>query len=170
MVIDMESPKVELTPGPGSNVGPDVGPKVTLDAIEENIAEEHYAIGMQLASAAGQFSEFASMDTLTVCTLVLQNGFTIVGTSACADPENFDVEIGRKIAKQSAVNQIWPLMGYELRTRLMNVRKGTGDVSEALTRLTALRLGNPEAFRTRDAEVILQYFETLKTKGLFNGE
>lgn len=162
----MGSSKIELTPGPGSNVGPDVGPKVTLAAIQEQIAEEHYALGAQIAAAGGQFSEYASLDTLTICTLVMENGFTVVGTSACADPLNFDVGIGRTIAKQNAVNQLWPLLGYELRTKLMKLDRST-NLDEALTRLIALSLGNPEAFRTQDAKAILFHFET-KTKGLFN--
>ena len=55
---------------------------------------------------------------LTFCVLVLRNGFTVTGESACASPENFNAEIGRKIARQNAVAKIWPLMGYELRSRL----------------------------------------------------
>ena len=55
---------------------------------------------------------------LTFCVLVLRNGFTVTGESACASLENFDPEIGRKIARTNAVNKIWPLMGYELRTKL----------------------------------------------------
>ncbi|MCY1362259.1 hypothetical protein D3C81_1894390 [compost metagenome] len=55
---------------------------------------------------------------LTFCVLVLRNGFTVTGESACASPENFDAEIGRKIARQNAVAKIWPLMGYELRSKL----------------------------------------------------
>ncbi len=55
---------------------------------------------------------------LTICVLVLRNGFTVTGESACASPENFDAEIGRKVARQNAINKIWPLMGYELRSRL----------------------------------------------------
>lgn len=55
---------------------------------------------------------------LTFCVLVLRNGFTVTGESACASPENFDAEIGCKIARQNAVNKIWPLMGYELRSKL----------------------------------------------------
>lgn len=55
---------------------------------------------------------------LTFCVLVLRNGFTVTGESACASPENFDAEVGRKIARQNAVAKIWPLMGYELRSRL----------------------------------------------------
>ena len=56
--------------------------------------------------------------TLTVCCLTLRNGFTVCGESAAASPENFDVEIGRKIARENARNKIWPLEGYLLRERL----------------------------------------------------
>ncbi len=59
-----------------------------------------------------------SITLLTFCVLVLRNGFTVTGESACASPENFDAEIGRKIARENAVNKIWPLMGYELRSKL----------------------------------------------------
>ncbi len=55
---------------------------------------------------------------LTFCVLVLRNGFTVTGESACASPENFDAEIGRRIARENAVQKIWPLMGYELRSKL----------------------------------------------------
>jgi hypothetical protein len=55
---------------------------------------------------------------LTFCVLVLHNGFTVTGESACASPENFDAEIGRKVARFNAVQKIWPLMGYELRSQL----------------------------------------------------
>jgi hypothetical protein len=50
--------------------------------------------------------------------LVLRNGFTVTGESACASPENFDAELGRKIARANAVNKVWPLMGYALRNQL----------------------------------------------------
>ncbi|SWJ13157.1 Uncharacterised protein [Klebsiella pneumoniae] len=50
--------------------------------------------------------------------MVLRNGFTVTGESACASPENFDPEIGRKIARENAVNKIWMLEGYLLKQRL----------------------------------------------------
>ena len=56
--------------------------------------------------------------TLTVVCLTLLNGFTVVGESACASPENFNAEIGRRIARENAVAKVWPLMGYELRSKL----------------------------------------------------
>ncbi len=55
---------------------------------------------------------------LTFCVLVLRNGFTVTGESACASPENFDADLGRKIARDNAVQKLWPLMGYELKCRL----------------------------------------------------
>lgn len=55
---------------------------------------------------------------LTVCCLTLQNGFTVTGESACASPENFNAEIGQKIARQNAREKIWALEGYLLREKL----------------------------------------------------
>ena len=57
--------------------------------------------------------------TLTVCCLVLRNGFTVTGESAAASPENFDIEIGKKIARENARNKIWMLEGYLLKERLL---------------------------------------------------
>lgn len=56
--------------------------------------------------------------TVTICCLYLENGFTVTGESACASPENFDEEIGRKIARENAREKIWALEGYLLRQRL----------------------------------------------------
>lgn len=56
--------------------------------------------------------------TLTVCCLTLRNGFTVTGESAAASPENFDREIGQKIARQNAREKIWALEGYLLKQRL----------------------------------------------------
>lgn len=56
--------------------------------------------------------------TLTVCVLTLQNGFTVTGESAAASPENFDEELGRKIARDNARNKIWAFEGYLLRQKL----------------------------------------------------
>lgn len=100
-------------------------PRVTPADIEANITSEHYFTAEQ-----GAFAGFApprgsdivppELSLLTFCVLVLRNGFTVTGESACASPENFDAEVGRKIARQNAVSRIWPLMGYELRSRLAN--------------------------------------------------
>lgn len=56
--------------------------------------------------------------TLTICCLTLRNGFTVTGESACASLENFDQEIGRKIAFDNARQKIWQLEGYLLRQKI----------------------------------------------------
>jgi hypothetical protein len=56
--------------------------------------------------------------TLTVCCLKLRNGFAVTGESAAVSQENFDVEIGKKVARANAREKIWILEGYALRERL----------------------------------------------------
>lgn len=104
--------------------GADKAPHVTPADIEANITSEHYFTAMDGAAAPGA----ANTDTdgllpeplglLTFCVLVIRNGFTVTGESACASPENFNAEIGRKVARQNAVNKVWPLLGFRLRDRL----------------------------------------------------
>lgn len=100
-------------------------PRITPADIEENISSEHYFTAAQghLQCALDEQRDDdqvapAPLDLLTFCVLVLKNGFTVTGESACASPENFDAELGRKIARKAAVDKCWPLMGYELRSRL----------------------------------------------------
>lgn len=106
-------------------------PRVTLDDIEEEIVSQHYFTaydGRSGAIAAGTYvgrewpapqdRDLDRLHCLTFCVLVLRNGFTVTGESACASPENFDAEIGRKVARQKAVEKIWPLLGFRLRDRL----------------------------------------------------
>ena len=101
--------------------------RVTPADIEANIASEHYFTAGDALKAmdpeeyalwVDDYPSGAALNLLTFCVLVLRNGFTVTGESACASPENFDPEIGRNIARQNAVAKIWPLMGYELRTKL----------------------------------------------------
>jgi hypothetical protein len=61
--------------------------------------------------------------TLTVCCLTLQNGFTVTGESAAASPENFDREVGKKVARDNARNKIWQLEGYLLKEKLYTQSK-----------------------------------------------
>ena len=107
--------------------------RVTPADLQANIASAHYFTAAQgyREAAIAQVYELAgiitndtaapppaSLSLLTFCVLVLRNGFTVTGESACASPENFDAEIGRKIARQNAEQKVWPLMGYELRSKL----------------------------------------------------
>lgn len=96
-------------------------PRVTPADIEANIVSEHYFTAEQGAEAAApsygdKYPQCLSL--LSFCVLVLRNGFTVTGESACASPENFNAELGQKIARQNAVQKIWPLMGYALKSKL----------------------------------------------------
>lgn len=57
-------------------------------------------------------------EVLTVCVLTLRNGFTVTGESACASPENYNQEIGEKVARENAFDKIWVLEGYLLKQLL----------------------------------------------------
>jgi len=56
--------------------------------------------------------------TLTVCCLTLKNGYTVTGESASVSLENFDEDLGKKIARSHARDKIWALEGYTLKERL----------------------------------------------------
>ena len=79
-------------------------PRLTPADIDATIVAEYYHV--------------PPLTTLTLCVLTLRNGFTVTGESACASTQNFDAEIGRKIARDQARNKIWALEGYLLRSRL----------------------------------------------------
>ena len=69
------------------------------------------------AIVSEQYYQFPGT-TLTVCCLMLRNGFCVTGESAAASPENFDAEIGQSIARAEARDKIWALEGYLLRQKL----------------------------------------------------
>lgn len=94
-------------------------PRVSLDDIKDNIATVNYFTAGAATQALGQPAD-PSLDLLTVCILVTHNGFSVVGKSAPASADNFDAEKGRTFAYEDAVRQLWPLMGYELRQRILN--------------------------------------------------
>jgi len=96
-------------------------PRITPADLEANIASEWY-----INAGDGVVPDYFQppvpanhpLRLLTFCVLVLKNGFTVTGESACVSPENFNAKIGKKIARQNAVAKVWPLMGYELRSKL----------------------------------------------------
>lgn len=107
-------------------------PRVTPDQVEAKIAAAFYftarqgndgatTTGQNFSNLRGNASSDAclkALGLLTICVLVLTNGFTVTGESACVSPENFDAQLGRKIAFQHARDKIWALEGYALRERL----------------------------------------------------
>ena len=122
-----------LDPGPDSlereiQAKTDKAPRVTPADIEAEIASVHYftaadgqvgAVARSTIEDAWDVEVAAPLELLTFCVLVLRNGFTVTGESACASPENFNAEIGRRIARENAVARVWPLLGFRLRDKLV---------------------------------------------------
>lgn len=92
-------------------------PRVSLADIEAKIAQEHWFTAGEAVRALGQPGN-STLDLLTIYLAVLDNGFTVIGKSAPASAENYDVDLGCKLAREDAIRQIWPLMGFALRERL----------------------------------------------------
>jgi len=91
--------------------------RVTPQQIEDAISEEYaFTAASALKGTPGETSKACGL--LTICVMVLRNGFTVIGESACASPENFNAELGRKIAREHAKAKIWALEGYLLRQKL----------------------------------------------------
>lgn len=90
-------------------------PRITPADVEANIVGELYINAAEAAKINGFFPGCNDpLHLLTFCVLTLRNGFTVTGESACVSRS----EIGRKIARANAINKVWPLMGYELRSKL----------------------------------------------------
>lgn len=81
-----------------------VAPRLTPADIDNTILyEEYYRV---------------ANTTTTICALILKNGYVVVGKSAAVSMANFDEELGRKIAREDAREQIWALEGYLLKSKL----------------------------------------------------
>lgn len=57
-------------------------------------------------------------DKCTVVAMRLPNGFVLVESSACVDPENYDLNMGISACKERLIARVWELEGYKLQDRL----------------------------------------------------
>lgn len=111
---------LEVTEKMSADVAVSPSTRVSLQDIKDNIAGEYFVTG---AVALGEgIPIIPVLETLTICILVTKNGFVVIGKAAPADATNFNAELGRNFAREDAMRQLWPLMGYELRQRLYENR------------------------------------------------
>lgn len=90
-------------------------PRVSLASMEAKIVHRYHITGDE---AVADEDPPDSLKVLSICILVMQNGFTIIGKSAPASAANFNPALGHKLAYEDAIRQLWPLEGYALRERL----------------------------------------------------
>lgn len=110
--------------------------RVSLADIEANIAYERVS---KLSNFDGAWpwkvpsdAIVASLESTTICIIVLRNGFCVIGKAAPADPANYNQQLGEKFAREDAIRQIWPLMGYAKREKLARINGDEGDELLAL--------------------------------------
>lgn len=93
------------------------GPRVTKEELEANVAG--YGIfNVHEALTALGVPALEATKLLTIAVVTTNNGFTVVGESACAWPANYDKDIGERLALGDAKNKLWALMGYELKSKV----------------------------------------------------
>ncbi len=108
---------LEKTEADCAAVAKDQSTRVTLADIKANIKHTKF-FNLSDVFADGGGVVATEYGTITQCVCVLQNGFVVIGKSACADPANYNYELGCNVAYEDAIKQIWPLMGYAKRTEL----------------------------------------------------
>lgn len=79
---------------------------VTLEYIESLITDEEVLVSKNKKK--------------TFVVLTTTNGFAVDGSSGVVDPENFDLEIGTKIARKRAIDKLFLVEGYLLQQKLYN--------------------------------------------------
>lgn len=82
-------------------------PTVTMQDVLDSVKEEVY------------FHD----GLLTICRITMQNGTKVIGESACASPERYNKETGETYAKEKALEEIWPRLGYVLKEKLDLIAK-----------------------------------------------
>lgn len=134
-------------------------PRIKPADIEAEIVAEAYMTGEHFSEGGlyvqvseGWWEHGHAADQLTICVLVLRNGFTVTGESACASQENFDEEIGRKIARQNALREVGKLEGYLLRERLHNAAAVAGAVALLETTADCCDTNAAARYDSRQAE------------------
>lgn len=93
-------------------------PRVSLADMNEGVASEHYINAGHAVRTEDPLDLDHPLSLMTICFLTMKNGFVVLGKSAPASPENYDEDKGRTFAREDAIRQLWPLMGFSLRDRL----------------------------------------------------
>lgn len=104
------------------------GPRVSLDDVLKSIDQIDYFHPAEALPDPNGIPKTDVRWTMTICVCILRNGWAVVGKSAPAAAANFNEEIGRKLAYEDCVRQIWPLLGFLLREKLDNSSPASDDI------------------------------------------
>lgn len=108
---------IEATEAESAAVAKAPTERVSLDSMKAKIRARYDLTGDRAVAMCGENPDGA-LHLLSLCILVMESGFVIVGKSAPASAANFNRELGKKFAYEDAIRQLWPLEGYALREKL----------------------------------------------------
>lgn len=80
-----------------------------------------YSVSDDMIAEILEGSEIIVDTVFNKCTVVsckLPNGFVIVESSACVDPDNYDINIGIEICLDRIANKVWELEGYRIQCKM----------------------------------------------------
>ncbi len=112
---------------------------------------------------------------LMICILTLNNGFTVTGQSACADPANFKRDIGERLAREDAEKKIWAFMGYMLKEEIYRSNKNEtffdrlktehSELQDKIIKLLAFINGNVQFEKLSQAnkDLLIQQLNSMET-------
>jgi len=115
--------------------------KITIADVEEQIESESYFTAREglegsivlSGTTPGWPCEDVSqlipprLDCLTICVLVMTNGFVITGESCCVNSEDFDSELGRKYALENALDKAFAYVAYERRSKITSYKEASDE-------------------------------------------
>jgi Phage protein (N4 Gp49/phage Sf6 gene 66) family len=113
-------------------------PRVTLDYMRSQIRECYYLSAAKMVSRSIDeqtgvrhwFPDDHPLQAMTVCVCVLENGFIIIGHSTPASPENFNADLGKELAYDQCIKQMWPLFGFALKEQIRHNELPPGGVDD----------------------------------------
>lgn len=94
---------------------------VSKSSIEAKIRGVYFInAGEAIKSSNGGYTDrdLEELKLVTICIIILENGFKVEGTSACVDPKIYNEAIGQEEAYKNAFEKIWEKEGYLLKQKL----------------------------------------------------
>lgn len=87
-------------------------PRITLDYIKDQIEQQWFVTADRIPSERARLAVVEKIKHITVCLMIMKNGFCVIGKSAPMSPENFDEEKGKTFAYEDCIRQLWPMYAF----------------------------------------------------------
>ena len=99
---------------------------VTKASIEAKIRNVYYinaGAAVQASDQGYNERDLEELKLVTICIIILENGFKVEGTSAYVDPSRYNEDIGQEEAYKAAFDKIWEKEGYLLKQQMFEAAK-----------------------------------------------